>query len=310
MAEAPGRDGKQYLRMQDVRAATGMSRSTLHMYIREGVLPRPKKTSVNQALYDEDFVQRAKLVQALKANTHLPLASIKEALKKIPKGAAGQVDDKQFVKAAQVLSDSLRLPTEGDVSTEELIATSNVHAKDLEELASNGLITLHSGDQDLISPLDARIALALARMKDAYIRLHPELDRDRFEPQLSSATPSLLAAYRKHLTELARVHVQVMTDLVRTMPLEQVDTLFKQTADSRDELVAAIYRKLLAEALQKESTRPGKNRSAPPDDECNTARPKRVVKKQESKTADPQKPGRRPAGGTSDAPVRGRSRPR
>src|SRR5689334_20322022 len=59
---AMAQQGTKLLRMRDVCARTGLARSTIHHYIREGVLPKPEKTGRNTAWYDEDFVKRAQLV--------------------------------------------------------------------------------------------------------------------------------------------------------------------------------------------------------------------------------------------------------
>lgn len=65
------------LRMRDVCARTGLARSTIHHYIREGLLPQPRKTGRNAALYDEEFVRRAQLIKSLQEKTHLPLRAIR-----------------------------------------------------------------------------------------------------------------------------------------------------------------------------------------------------------------------------------------
>ncbi|MCA1830355.1 MAG: MerR family transcriptional regulator, partial [Actinobacteria bacterium] len=72
------------LRMRDVCARTGLARSTIHHYIREGLLPKPEKTGRNTALYDEEFVRRARIVKALQEKTHLPLAAIRKTLAAMP----------------------------------------------------------------------------------------------------------------------------------------------------------------------------------------------------------------------------------
>ncbi len=43
-----------------------MARSTIHFYIREGLLPQPAKTAASRALYSEDHVELLKRIQELK----------------------------------------------------------------------------------------------------------------------------------------------------------------------------------------------------------------------------------------------------
>jgi DNA-binding transcriptional MerR regulator len=54
-------------------------RSTIHFYIREGLLPQPSKTAVSRSLYSEDHVALIERITELKA-TGLSLAEIKEEL--------------------------------------------------------------------------------------------------------------------------------------------------------------------------------------------------------------------------------------
>ncbi len=59
---------------------TGMSRSAIHFYLREGLLPAPQKTAVNRSLYTEDHVGLLNKIVDLKAQGR-SLAEIKAAVR-------------------------------------------------------------------------------------------------------------------------------------------------------------------------------------------------------------------------------------
>ena len=59
---------------------TGLSRSTIHFYLRAGLLPQPQKTSVNRSLYTQDHLRLLTRIRELKANGK-SLAEIKVALR-------------------------------------------------------------------------------------------------------------------------------------------------------------------------------------------------------------------------------------
>ena len=59
---------------------TGVTRATVHHYVREGLLPEPKKTSRNMALYDPSCVDRVLLIKGLQAQTRRALAEVKGLL--------------------------------------------------------------------------------------------------------------------------------------------------------------------------------------------------------------------------------------
>src|SRR5262245_9336190 len=82
--------GKGLYKIPDLSAATGLSGPTIHLYLREGILPEPIRTQRNQALYDQDFLERLQLIAKLKQNTHFPLAIIKELVTSIPHGEVGR----------------------------------------------------------------------------------------------------------------------------------------------------------------------------------------------------------------------------
>ena len=58
---------------------TGVRRSTIHFYLREGLLPAPQKTASSRALYSEEHVRLLLRIGELKASGH-PLAEIRTLL--------------------------------------------------------------------------------------------------------------------------------------------------------------------------------------------------------------------------------------
>jgi DNA-binding transcriptional MerR regulator len=69
------------MKIRDLVRRTGVSKETVHYYIREGLLPRPRKRGRNTADYDERFVERILLVKELQDNHFLPLSVIKSIIK-------------------------------------------------------------------------------------------------------------------------------------------------------------------------------------------------------------------------------------
>ncbi|MBS3808537.1 MAG: MerR family transcriptional regulator [Desulfobacterales bacterium] len=61
---------------------TGVSKETIHYYIREGVLPRPRKTGTNKADYGQHYVDQIRLIKALRQNYFLPISVIKKLMEK------------------------------------------------------------------------------------------------------------------------------------------------------------------------------------------------------------------------------------
>jgi DNA-binding transcriptional MerR regulator len=78
------------LKIRELVERTGVSRETVHYYIREGLLPRPRKRGRNIANYDDSYVERIRMIKELQDNYFLPLAVIKNILRYRKKSAEEQ----------------------------------------------------------------------------------------------------------------------------------------------------------------------------------------------------------------------------
>lgn len=65
------------MKMADLIAATGMSKQTIHFYLREGLLSPPVKTGRNMAWYNELHVKELRNIKELQEKHYYPLALIK-----------------------------------------------------------------------------------------------------------------------------------------------------------------------------------------------------------------------------------------
>lgn len=55
------------MRMRELSEASGLAKTTIHHYIREGLLPPAIKSARNAALYDQEHVDRLRLISQLRA---------------------------------------------------------------------------------------------------------------------------------------------------------------------------------------------------------------------------------------------------
>ena len=70
------------MKMSELVQRTGVNKETIRYYIREGLLPKPRKLGRNMADYNEESVERIALIKDLQDNLFLPLSVIKKILKK------------------------------------------------------------------------------------------------------------------------------------------------------------------------------------------------------------------------------------
>jgi len=78
------------LKIGELVQRTRVSKETVHYYIREGLLPKPRKRGRNIADYDDGYVERIRLIKELQDRYFLPLAIIKNIFKHHKKSPEGQ----------------------------------------------------------------------------------------------------------------------------------------------------------------------------------------------------------------------------
>ena len=70
------------MKISELMEQTGASKETIHYYIREGVLQKPRKTGKNTADYNQSHVDQIKTIKSLRENYFLPIPVIKKLIKK------------------------------------------------------------------------------------------------------------------------------------------------------------------------------------------------------------------------------------
>lgn len=64
---------------------TGVPKETIHFYIREGLLRKPRKSGTNAAQYHSGYAEQILLIKGLRDNYHLPIPEIKQIVKNFSK---------------------------------------------------------------------------------------------------------------------------------------------------------------------------------------------------------------------------------
>jgi DNA-binding transcriptional MerR regulator len=102
------------MRMAELALRSGVSRETIHFYLREGLLPRPRKAGRTVAYYDAEHLSRLKQIRTLREEKYLPLAVIRRLLDS-PTTAERDVDT-----LASVLDLTARADSAGKASDEAI----------------------------------------------------------------------------------------------------------------------------------------------------------------------------------------------
>ena len=69
------------MKISELAKAAEVPKETIHFYLREGLLPKPRKRGKNVADYDDSYVERIRLIKSLQEQLYLPLALIKKIMR-------------------------------------------------------------------------------------------------------------------------------------------------------------------------------------------------------------------------------------
>jgi DNA-binding transcriptional MerR regulator len=155
------------MKMQDLERATGVGRETIRFYIREGLLPQPKRPSRNVAWYDESFVERVKLIKELQRKRFLPLQVIKAIVGTDAEPSRDEVkallelDGKLF----PAVGGGAEMPAE---RVTEVARRTGLKATEVRQLADTGIIEIETrGGDQWLDDTAIRIVEVWGKMRQA-----------------------------------------------------------------------------------------------------------------------------------------------
>jgi len=92
------------MRIKELEEKAGIPRTTIHFYLRHGLLHPPQKTGRTMAYYDETHLQRLKQIENLKKGSRMPLSFLKEKIGRNetePKTIAHEYDIRKTVSTTR-----------------------------------------------------------------------------------------------------------------------------------------------------------------------------------------------------------------
>jgi len=85
------------VKISELAGCAGVSKETIHYYVREGVLRKPRKTGKNKADYNESYVEQIRIIKRLQDDYFLPLSLIKKIIKHLKKQSRSEKSSFQFL---------------------------------------------------------------------------------------------------------------------------------------------------------------------------------------------------------------------
>jgi len=141
------------LKMKDLEAQTGVSRESIHFYLREGLLPEPERPKRNVAHYSDEHVVRIKAIKQLQQERSLSLDSIRTVLQDFDYDALSTGDNLARFELTVLSHVNGDLPARNQ-NLETVSARTGISVEELRELDELGVIHIQNQNQRRADELD------------------------------------------------------------------------------------------------------------------------------------------------------------
>jgi len=187
------------LKMKDLIAKSGESKSTILYYIKEGLLPQPQKPKPNVHLYDEVCIDIIKFIKYLQHNFSYSISEIKHIFEnnnfKFDSSFDSMVSSLEFISGSKGLK---------QISTKELLELTQITQAILDEYIQKGYI-FKRGDYFSTKEVEIILLIESAKSKGLDMKLFDEyvkcatslakLENQLFENMLDSQEDSSESLY-------------------------------------------------------------------------------------------------------------------
>jgi DNA-binding transcriptional MerR regulator len=156
---------KGWLKVSDLAERAGVSVSTVHYYVQEGLLTPPARTSRNMAYYDPACIREIKTIQDLQNIRFMPLSAIKLLMNAEREGqGAAHIGEMRtfFERIFHPLADKA---TPAFMSFDELVSASGLEPSILRELEEDRLIVYRPKQQGAVyDDIDLNVARIVKKL--------------------------------------------------------------------------------------------------------------------------------------------------
>ena len=140
------------MKISSVVKRTGVPKETIHFYIREGLLRKPRKSGVNIADYTENHVKQIRFIKELRDNFYFPIPLIRKIVRKVKKQASSdrvffELHGKYFRPADRLLNEEI-------IGRDEFHKTTGLGRKWIRRAEEWGLIEPQVQDGQPVYTLD------------------------------------------------------------------------------------------------------------------------------------------------------------
>ncbi|MEM9070982.1 MAG: MerR family transcriptional regulator [Myxococcota bacterium] len=219
--------------MSELVRRTGVPGPTIKFYVREGLLPEPRRTSRNMAWYDAGLIPRIQTIKRLQRERFLPLKIIREVLARADVG----------LSLADAIEAALRQDESTEIRTADELAEAGVPMQQVAFFESLGLVQQ--------TEVDSKVGFAGDDL--ALLRILGSARRAGLRADMLPYT--ILAPYVEAVRALAELEVKLFEEGV--MPAaepSEVPALVERASELSERLLVLLRRKMLRAIAKKRAT--------------------------------------------------------
>ena len=196
---SPTTDERRRYRIAELGAAAGVSRETIHFYLREGLLPPADKVNARVSYFDDRHVARIRLIKAFQ-QAHIPLVRIREQLDGMSR--LGSPETPALVeRAVAVVTEFLSLDgEERPLTVGEVAEEADLAVEDIAKLEALGVLRPQSVDGQ---PVYTAAEVGAAKAARTILEQGVDLEKLRFVRRYSELAEQEIAYLLHHLIKPA-----------------------------------------------------------------------------------------------------------
>ena len=226
------------MKLKDLIQLTGVPKQTIHYYLQQSLLPKPRKLGKNLSEYDQRHVDRILLIKELQEDYFLPLSVIKKILKKYSREPEAQA----LLKIRRNYFRPLNQLLAGKIKGEDaFLKETGLRQKRLKQYERWGLITPEIiNDQKVYSHDDQIIGKVIDEWRKIGMTAEKGFEPDTVRTNLE-AFKTIVHNHSEYFFSTAS----------RTMQDKEVMEVGKQALEITALFYYHIYRKLGGEEIRK-----------------------------------------------------------
>jgi DNA-binding transcriptional MerR regulator len=196
---AEGGESGRRLRIAELAREAGVTRETIHFYLRERLLPQAQKVNARVSYFDDSHLSRLRLIKAFQ-QAHIPLAKIREQLEGMSRYGTPETPALQE-RALAVVTEFLSLHgDEPPLTAGEVAERAGLTLEQLAELEELGVLQPQSTDRGLVyTGAEVEAASAARTIMDQGVAL----EKLRFVRRYSELAEQEIAFLLNHLIKPA-----------------------------------------------------------------------------------------------------------